>query len=353
MKKIKAISLFSSAWIWEYYLKSIWIDVVVANEIIKKRSECYEFLYPESKMINGDIRDPEIKKAIKAEIKDDIKILIATPPCQWVSTLWKNKSQDHYEKDKRNFLIFDTMEIIDYWNFDYILIENVPKFLKMLFPYNWNLSTLEDILIDKYSDIYEIKITELNVKDYWVSQSRPRGIIRIYKKWLHWDLPKKSGVINLEKAIWHLPSLEAWENSDILWHFAKAENERYTEALKHTPTWCSAMKNDVFFPKKEDWTRMKGFHNTFKRMQWNQPAPARTTFCWNVNSHNNVHPWRLLPNWVYSDARALTPLETLIVSSLPEDTKFPEWSTLSFINTIIWEAVPPILLKKLFLSITN
>ena len=121
--------------------------------------------------------------------------------------------------------------------------------------------------------------------------------------------------------------------------------ERLVLALKHTPSGKSAIANEVYYPKKEDGTRIKGFHNTFKRMIWEQPCPARTTYSGSMSSHNNVHPGTLLDDGTYSDARVLTLLETFIVSSIPEDVNFPEWASDNFIRTIIGEAIPPRLLE--------
>ena len=57
MKSIKAVSLFSSAGIGEILLSDTNIDVVVANELLQKRAECYSFLHPRTEMICGDITD--------------------------------------------------------------------------------------------------------------------------------------------------------------------------------------------------------------------------------------------------------------------------------------------------------
>ena len=345
--RLKAISVFSSAGIGELLLNKTNIDIIAANELLPKRADCYRHFYPSTKMICGDINDEKVKQELISIVKEnDVKVFIATPPCQGLSTLGKNKKQVHFEKDKRNYLVLSTFDIIDSCDFDYILFENVPKFLEMYFPYEDDYSLLIDILQKRYSDKYIIEAKVLNAKDYGICQSRPRAIVKLYKKGLSWSWPVAEPEIPLEKAIGHLPSLESGEKSDIKWHYAKVHNERAVEALKHTPTGKSAIANEVYYPKKEDGTRIKGFHNTFKRMVWDQPCPTRTTFSGSMSSHNNVHPGRPLPDGTYSDARVLTLLETFIVSSIPEDVDFPADATDTFIRTVIGESVPPKLMMK-------
>ena len=346
-RTINAVSLFSSAGIGELRLPDF-IKVIVANEILEPRANCYRFFYPETNMICGDITDPSIKnKIIEIANNSECRLLIATPPCQGVSTLGKNKGQDQYESDRRNFLIFYALDIIDNCDFDYILIENVPKFIDMYFPYNGEYLHLEDILKEKYSSDYNIEIKVLNAKDYGIAQSRPRAIIKLWKHNLIWPWPETEKEITIKEAIGHLPSLEPGEDSGIPWHYAKEENARTVLAMRHTPPGKSAIANEIYYPKKEDGTRIKGFHNTFKRMVWDQPCPARTTYCGNMSSHNNVHPGYLLPDGTYSDPRVLTLLETFIVSSIPENIKFPANVTDTFIRTIIGEAIPPHLMERI------
>lgn len=345
---MKAISLFSSAGIGELRLPKKKIDFVLANELLTQRARCYSYFYPQTRMINGDITDSRVKADIIATAnKQKVELLLATPPCQGLSTLGKNKVQNHYINDRRNFLVLEVLDIIDETDFDYILIENVPKFIEMYFPYEGKFYLLNDILNSKYSNKYMIDVRVLNAKDYGIPQSRPRAIIRMYKKGLKWGMPKVEKEITLQQAIGHLPSLEAGEDSGILWHRAKPELERLVLALKHTPSGRSAIANEVYYPKKDDGTRIKGFHNTFKRMVWNQPCPARTTYSGSLSSHNNVHPGHLLSDGTYSDARVLTLLETFIVSSLPEDITFPPNTSENFIRTIIGEAIPPRLLQRI------
>ena len=247
---------------------------------------------------------------------------------------------------KRISVISAALDGVDACDFDYILIENVPKFIEMYFPYEEEYLLLKDILKKKYSDKYEIDIRVLNAKDYGICQSRPRAIIKMYKHGLKWSWPTEQAEIPLSDAIGHLPSLESGEDSGIPWHYAKEHNERAVIALKHTAPGKSAIADEEYDRKREDGTRIKGFHNTFKRMVWDQPCPARTTFSGSMSSHNNVHPGHLLPDGTYSDARVLTLLETFIVSSIPETIDFPKDSTDTFIRTVIGEAIPPRLMME-------
>lgn len=348
-EKLNAISLFSSAGIGELLIPKEKINVIAANEILKSRADCYTFFYPNTKMFCGDIKDKEIKNNIVKFANDNnAKLLIATPPCQGLSTLGKNKGQLQYENDRRNFLILEVLDIIERCDFDYIIIENVPKFIDMYFPNNGEYKKLEQILKEKYSYNYNLEIRVLNAKDYGVAQSRPRAIIKLWKKGKFWSWPKKEKEITLREAIGHLPSLEPGEDSGIPWHIAKFQNERVVLAMRHTEPGKSAIANEVYYPKKVDGTRIKGFHNTFKRMVWEEPCPARTTYCGSISSHNNVHPGYLQDDGTYSDPRVLTLLETFIVSSIPENIIFPKGTTETFIRTIIGEAIPPRLMERIF-----
>lgn len=335
---MKGASLFCSAGVAETYFSENNINIVVATELLQKRCDIHKWLYPDCDIICGDITDKNIFNKVRERIiSENCSFLLATPPCQGMSSLGKKD----YEKDKRNYLIFYVFDMIDDCDFDYVLIENVPKYLELYFPYKNTFSTLIDIIKDKYGDKYNVDSFVLNAKDYGVPQSRPRGFIKIWKKGLTWHNPKRQKEITLREAIGHLPSLEAGEDSGIKWHKAKPLNERYALAMKHTPEGKSAFLNEVYFPKTARGTRMKGFHNTFARMSWDEPCPARAMNSGNIGSHNNAHPGRPLPDGTRTDSRVLTLRELFIVSSLPADWNLPDWCTDQFIREIVGEAIPP------------
>ena len=335
---MKGVSLFSSAGIAETYFKESGVDIVAACELIPRRCELYKWLYPECEMVCGDITDESIFSKVKDIAQNnDCKFLIATPPCQGMSTLGKKD----YSNDKRNYLVFYAMDMIDACDFDYIMIENVPKFLKLYFPYKGELKLLIDIFNDKYGNKYHVDSFVLNAKDFGVPQSRPRGFIRLWKNGLKWAKPVSKDAITLRQAIGDLPSLESGEKSDLKWHYAKVHNEREILAMAHTSEGKSAMTNEVFYPKKLNGERIRGFHNTYKRMKWDEPCPARAMNNGNMGGHNNVHPGRPKPDGTVSDARVLTLRELFIVSSLPADWNLPNWCTDNLIRTAIGEAIPP------------
>lgn len=338
---IKGASMFSGGGIAETYFEKAGINIVVANELIERRGKFYQEMYPNSKMIIGDITDNEIKKEFMESITEDIKFLIATPPCQGVSALGSNKHMDQMQKDPRNYLVFNVLDVIDANDFDYILIENVSRFLCLYFPYKDSFYTLEDILRDKYSDIYNIEVRDLNAKEYGVPQSRPRAIFKMYKKNKIWPWPEPQEEITLREAIGDLPSLESNEKSSLKHHYARKHTEDHINWMKHTPTGCSATENEEHYPVKKNGEKVRAFKSTYKRMKWDAPAPAVTMRSDAISSQENVHPGRELEDGTYSDARVLTLRELLIVSSLPEEWDIPEWATDTFMRQIIGEGIPP------------
>ncbi len=346
-RKIKAVSLFSGGGIGEMLLSKIGIYVVLANEIDTKRSSFYNAVYGEEINLCGDIRDKKIKSQIVNTIKKEkVALLIATPPCQGYSTAGKNKSELAMRKDTRNMLIFDLLEVIDSTNLDYILIENIPRFINLKYLFKGKRINIIEILNIKYDKKYNIEYEILNVKDYGVPQHRKRVVIKMYKKSLQWGWPKKEKEITVREAIGHLPSLESGESSEIPWHYAKEQNSRYVLAMKHTKEGVSALTNKKHYPKREDGKKIKGFHNTFRRISWNTPAWAITTNSGSIGSHNTVHPGRRKKNGTYSDARVLTPLELFLLFSIPKKNNIPHDIPETLIRDCVGEGVPPLFIKK-------
>lgn len=65
-----------------------------------------------------------------------------------------------------------------------------------------------------------------------------------------------------------------------------------------------------------------------------------------ISSQLNVHPGRIKEDGTYSDARVLTPLELMLLSSLPKDWNIPSDTPELLIRKCIGECIPPLLIKK-------
>lgn len=346
-KRLNGISLFSSAGIGETYFKDIGIDIKVANELLSKRADLYKAINPETIVVCGDITKDEIFNKIIESCPEKVDFLLASPPCQGMSVAGKNRNQKSMESDERNYLITYVVKAIKETNPDYILVENVPALLKLELNYAGKFRTVLDILQYEFGDKYQIESKVVDSSDYGVPQTRLRAIIKMNRMGTTWLWPSKKEKVTVRDAIGHLPSLEAGESSDIKWHYARKHSQDNITWMKHTPTGKSAFSNVKYYPQKKDGTRIKGYESSYRRIRWDAPAPTITIRNDCIASQRNVHPGRLLPDGTYSDARVLTPLELMILDSLPVNWNIPDNTPELLIRQCIGESIPPLMLKEI------
>ena len=346
-KRLTGLSLFASAGIGETYFKDVGIDIKVANELLEKRADLYRAINPETTVVCGDITKDEVFSKILASCPKKVDFILASPPCQGMSVAGKNRCQKTMEADERNYLITYVVKAIKATNPDYILVENVPALLKLELQYAGKYRTVLDVLQYEFGDQYEIDSMVVDSADYGVPQTRLRAIIKMNRKGKKWSWPLKKDKITVRDAIGHLPSLEAGERSEIKWHFARKHSKDNILWMKHTPTGKSAFSNPVYYPQKKDGTRVKGYESSYRRIRWDAPAPTITIRNDCIASQRNVHPGRLLPDGTYSDARVLTPLELMLLNSLPADWNIPDDTPELLIRQCIGESIPPLMLKEI------
>lgn len=349
-KRLRGVSLFSSAGIGESFFKNIGIDIIVANELLRDRADLYSKLYKDTEMISGDILDKAIFKKI-LDAAQNVDFLIATPPCQGMSVAGKNRDLFTMHQDTRNLLVFKVIDFIKIKKPDYILIENVPNFLKVELPFRGKMLLLEEILHKLFGKEYEIEAKVMDTSEYGVPQSRQRALIKMYKKGLQWEWPSKAKVITVKEAIGHLPSLESGQKSKIPWHFARNHAKNHILWMKHTPTGKTAFDNKKHYPKKDSGEKIKSYKTTYRRIYWDEPAPTITMRNDAISSQLNVHPGKKLKDGTYSDARVLTPHELMILSSVPKTLKIPLDTPETLVRKCLGESVPPLLLKNVILGI--
>lgn len=368
--KIKAISLFSNVGIAETYFADVGIEVVVANELVDKRARFYKHLYPNVNMICGDITDKDVfDSVINEAVNKKVDMLIATPPCQGMSCAGRKDP-----KDPRNSLIFYAVEAIKKIKPRFVIIENVPMQQHTQILYKDEYIFIPDYIERELGEIYRINENRIvNTMDYGIPQSRQRYIYLMVnkKEGIKWEFPEKENkIITMKEAIGDLPSLDPCVREDSekwrfphyedkrqkglkvsKWHYPPVHSWRQIEWMIHTPSGASAFKNEIFYPMTKG-RRVKGAPRTYMRMFWEKPATTIMQNSGVISAFSTVHPGRCIVDSkkdverIYSDPRALTIYEILILSSLPLDWNIPSWADDVLIRKVIGEGIPPLLIKK-------
>lgn len=374
MAILKGTSLFSNVGVAEAYFEEIGIKIEVANEIDEKRAAFYSHLYPDADMICGDITDTKIRdEIVNKSISANVDFLIATPPCQGMSEAGLRK-----EFDERNQLIFYAIDTIKRINPKFVLLENVPKQLTTKIEHEGQIMLIPDYIKSELAEEYNFnKETLIKARYQGVPQLRERNIFLLVRKdiKIEWKFPKDIKEITLEDAISDLPSLDPYlrEGMELTlekfpdfeikrqaaleiskWHYPPTHSWRQVQWMQHTPTGKSAIYNEVYYPQKNDGSRIKAHHNNYRRQKWDMAGRTITQNNGVISSLACVHPGRKIEGSnLYSDARVLTIYELLIVMSLPVDWNIPSWANERFIRQVIGEGIPSKMVKRIMLELLN
>ena len=363
MKKIKGLSLFANVGVAEAMFESIGVEIVLANELIEKRAQFYSDVYPNAKMICGDITDDVVRtQIVELAIDLGVNFIIATPPCQGMSVAG-NRDPD----DPRNQLIYYAIDVIKRVNPSFVMLENVPKQLTTKITVDGQKVRIPDYIKRELQERYIFNHNTLaKARDFGVPQLRERNIFLLVQKDLgfQWEFPEKQAEVTLEMAIGHLPSLDPMlrEGMELTlekfpdfekkkaeglkvskWHHPPTHPWRHVEWMMHTPTGKSAIYNEVYYPQKSDGSEIKAHHNHYRRMNWDKPSRTITMFNGFISTLATVHPGRPYEangQQLYSDPRALSVYELLIVMSIPTDWPIPDWADDSFLRSVIGEGIP-------------
>lgn len=374
-RRLKGLSLFANIGIAEASLNEIGVDIVVANEFVDKRAELYQKIYSDCKMVCGDITSDTVYQEILDHAgKHQIDIVMATPPCQGMSTAGKQK-----EFDPRNDLFLYALKIVKALCPKYVFIENVPAFLTTQVMYKGMSRLIPDVIKDEIGEFYDISFTIANAEDYGVPQMRERLIMLatrhgVRKKWTMPD--KESKKVTLQEAIGWIPIIDPFirdlsaeefhrrfphyeeRKAAALaispWNMPTSHVWRNVVVMQHTPTGKSAFQNeDRWLPRKKNGDIVRGFKNTYKRQNWDTPGYTIAMDNIEISSQNNVHPGR--PDGVdengeviYSDARAMTTFELMCMMSIPQNWPLPVDTDPKLLRKLIGEGVPSLFVKKIF-----
>lgn len=181
----KAVSLFSSSGIGDLGLKANEIETVVGCELLPERMNLFANNYPKAKCFQGDIW--ELKDSIVRYYKDTYEdapfLIIATPPCQGMSSNGMGKMLNDYRKglrpkmDPRNRLIIPAISIIKELKPEWVILENVANMVNtLILDEDDNLINIIDYIKRELSQDYSGEPKVIDVADYGVPQHRRRLI---------------------------------------------------------------------------------------------------------------------------------------------------------------------------------
>ena len=360
---LKGLSLFANVGIAEAYLANQNIEIVLANEIVEKRAQFYSHLYPKTKMISGDIQHEDVKKEIIETAREyNVEFVIATPPCQGMSSAGKQR-----KLDPRNNLVKDAIHIVKEIQPAYIILENVPEQKSTMIVHNGETLSIPNFIEKELRSEYYINHMEIDCSHYGVPQRRLRYIFLLTHKKMSqvWDFPNSSMEQGktLRELLKDVPPLdpllrEGLEETLTLfpdyqtklevaqriskWHRPVAHPKRQVLSLLRTPSGRSAFENEPEFrPKKKDGSFVTGYPNTYKRQEWDRPAYTITKYNRTISSQENVHPGTQMENTWYDSPRVFSVYELILMTSLPADWNIPDWATEPFVREILGEGFPP------------
>ena len=367
------LSLFSGGGIGESRLEEVGFTVVCGVELIESRCDFFSRIH-NSSLINGDLRLNSTKQEVyKLSKSKSIDIIMATPPCQGMSIAGNMKFDD-----VRNTLIFEAVDIIRKIKPKYVFLENVPRQLSTFVNYNNKTIKIPEYIYVALKDLYNFnKDMIIKSMDYSVPQMRKRNIMLLSRKDQDfiWSFPKPANShVTLKDAISHLPSIdpvikegqretlrlfpdfEQKKQKGLKfsnWHRPPIHNLKHVTIMQKTPSGCTAFDNEIYYPKKDDGSRVKGHYNHYRRLAWDKPSRSLTQNNGVISSLACVHPGRLLRKGnekqrIYSDARCFTMEELFIISSIKFQNKLPLSIDDKLIRKIIGEGIPPLLVRKIF-----
>lgn len=221
---MKLLSLFSGCGGLDLGFEKAGFEISVANEFDPSIWATYKANHPDTKLIEGDIRQIN-----DTDFPDEIDGIIGGPPCQ----SWSEAGALRGINDLRGKLFFEYIRILRSKKPKFFLAENVSGMLA-----NRHSEAVKNILRMFKDSGYNVTLTLVNAKDYGVAQERKRVFYIGFRNDLGIDFkfPKGSTTDNSKKLtlrdiIWDL-QYNAVPTADKNYHNPKAvnSNEYFTGA---------------------------------------------------------------------------------------------------------------------------
>lgn len=331
-KKLTYISLFSGAGIGCHGFKKEGYECIATCELLASRLEIQKANKKckySSGYIAGDLTAAEIKNRLFSEVEmwhkkesvETVDVVVATPPCQGMSTANYKKG----DESKRNSLVVEAVSVIKEIRPKVFVFENVKAFLKTACTdLDGNVISINESIKKNLGGDYHIYSRVINFKDYGVPSSRPRTVvIGTRKDFIHFSplniFPLQEKTITVRQAIGNLQSLKYGEMSDDIYHSFREYPQYMEEWISHISEGESAFNNsDEYKPYKivnGEKVVLKGAHlgNKFRRLFWDKPGACIATRNDQLASQDTIHP---------SDNRVLSIRELMRLMTIPDNFKW-------------------------------
>ena len=407
-EKMNALSLFSCSGIGDIGLSEAGVSTVVANELLSNRCEIMRTNFPNCNIIEGDIWVKK-QQIIDACSDKDIEIILATPPCQGMSSNGAGKLLSEIRLgrrpkfDQRNRLIIPTVEIISEIKPKMFILENVAGMERTVILDDNGISINILDYVRRELPEFSIQHRVLNFPEYGLPQNRKRlitiGVMGEHKfdffpESTHSTMdeslkpyetvrsaighfspisaidgendgtefhPYHKVAILDEKKYWWIsntpPEKGAFDNQCIdescgylgnQIHRSE-QNSGINRASISTPIYCSECQSLLPRPttfKNGEHVLMKGFTSAYRRMKWDSPATTITQNLAYACSDKKLHPEQ---NRVLSIAEAMK-LQTIpdsFVWKCTSQVGDVSEAKVTLIRESIGESVPPMMIQLL------
>ncbi len=389
-----AISLFSGAGLSDLGYEMAGFQFVVQVEMNQRRAAIGGDNFPSSTWLVRDVRvsHDEIAAAYRRSTSRRLDLLMATPPCQGMSTSnpSRGKRQTPQAKalEEKNRLMLEVIPLARLLKPRIILVENVRQVLTLEVEYDGAKGQVVDLLRDGLQD-YEVFPKVVNVANYGIPQVRRRALIVA----VHKDVTRPESVLSRNQPPLPLQTHDEQSNNGMRpwvsireWleameyeqldarskdaargthplHFVPAYGpDRYrqvSEIPAHSGRsaydndkcpWCGrqkvdaglivcpdcggAMCNRPYVQRDGRPSLIKGFKSSYRRMNPGRPAYTITTNSSHIGSDFKIHPW---------ENRVLSILECADLQTVPrfyDWTRAKEDKTLYLIRNLVGEAFP-------------
>ena len=390
-----AVSLFSGSGLSDLGYEMAGFKFLVQVELDPRRAAIGADNFPDSNWVVGDVREcaEEIEKMYRSVTSQRLDLLVATPPCQGMSSSnpsrGKRQTPEAKALEEKNKLILEVIPLSRILKPRIIVAENVRQVLTLNVGYGEAQGTVADVLRECLQE-YDIFHGSVNLADYGVPQIRRRAlVVAVHKEenWLGqepdpdypaWPLPthaekpqngmqKWVGVQEWLESLQYEPldaiSKDAAHGKHSL-HFVPAYGaDRYEQVsqippysgqsayendtclscgfqdvergLASCPACGNVMRNRPYVERDGQPSLVKGFRSSYRRMSPSRPAYTITTSSSHVGSDFKIHPW---------ENRVLSILECADLQTVP---RFYNWArpkenrTPYLIRTLVGEAFPP------------